>query len=209
MGLLELLIRPGDVVWDVGAHIGFVTLAVARRAGPTGSVHAFEPSAQNRALLGRHVRWNGLTNVTVHPFALSDADGESAFGGSGTSKMFALGAGTEVVQVRKAATLVAQGLCARPTFMKLDVEGAEAETLAGALEVLPPSARLVIAMHTREADQRCTALLGDAGFTLLPSRELEACRRGTWQSDPDLFCVGPDAIAAGTDDVAMLRSAGF
>jgi len=208
MELLSSLLRPGEVVWDVGAHHGFVTLCAAGRAGPTGAVHAFEPSARNRAVLRRHVRWNRLRNVTVHPVALSDYDGEARFGGTGTSKMYALGAGTEAVTVRRGATLVAQGICPPPTFMKLDVEGAEADALAGALDVLPRCARLLIAVHGREADERCSTLLRAAGFELVPSRALERCRQGRWQADPDLFCLGPDATSR-EHDGALLRKAGF
>ena len=208
MQLLSTLIRPGDVVWDVGAHIGFVTLTAARQAGAGGRVHAFEPSARNRKLLSRHVRWNGLSNVAVHPFALSDSNGEARFGGSGTSKMYSLGGGTEVVQTRTGASLVDGGLCAPPTFMKIDVEGAEADTLTGTMSVLPGNARLFIAMHDRAADARCTELLRGAGYTLVPSKELTECRRGDWQSDPDLFCIGPDASDR-DGDIARLKAANF
>ena len=212
MELLVGLLRPGDVVWDVGAHHGFVTLAAARRVGPAGVVHAFEPSARNRASLRRHVRWNtdrqGGDNVVVHPFALGDHDGEACFGGSGTSKMYALGGGAETVAVRRADTLVARGVCPPPTFMKLDVEGAEGEALVAALPALPRSARLLVAVHGPEADARCTRLLKDAGFTLVPSRALEQCRRGPWRADPDLFCIGP-ASTTREADLALLRASGF
>ena len=207
MELLASLIRPGDVVWDVGAHHGFVTLCAARAIGTSGSVHAFEPSAENRETLRYHVRWNHLANVEVHAFALSNFDGESTFGGSGTSKMFSLGGGSEVVQVRSARTLVDAGVCPPPTFVKIDVEGAEPETVTGILRVLPPSARLLIAVHGRESDQRCTALLEGAGFRLVPSRGLEQCRRGMWRGDPDLFCFGPAASAA--RDLGYLKASGF
>ena len=208
MELLASLVRPGDVVWDVGAHHGFDTLCASRCIGSTGSVHAFEPSTENRDTLRCHVRWNRLPNVEVHPFALSDFDGESRFGGAGTSKMFSLGGGSEVVQVRSAETLVNAKVCPAPTFVKIDVEGAEPETVAGVLRVLPSSARLLIAIHGPQADQRCTTLLEAAGFRLIPSRGLEQCRRGKWRGDPDLFCIGPTAPSADRD-IAYLRASGF
>ena len=208
MELLAALVRPDDVVWDVGAHHGYVTLAAARQAGARGAVHAFEPSATNRAVLQRHVRWNRLGNVAVHPYALSDFDGALNFGGNGTSKMYALGAGSETVDVRRGATLVEQGVCAPPTFMKIDVEGAEGEAIAGTLPVLPRSARLFVAVHGPAADERCRHLLDAAGFELVPSRALEESRRAEWRSDPDLFCIGPECESR-ERDLALLRASGF
>lgn len=191
MSMLAGLLRPGDVMWDVGAHHGFVTLAASRAVGARGTVHAFEPSRRNRAVLARHARWNRLRNVRVHPFAVGGRDGEACFGGAGSSKMFALGGGEERVGVRTGASLVAEGLSLAPTFLKIDVEGAEADAIAGLLPVLPSHARLLVAMHGREPDARCCALLADAGFDLVASRALASSRAGTWCSDPDLFCTGP------------------
>ena len=205
MALIADLLQPGDVVWDVGAHHGFVTLCAARRAR---EVHAFEPSARNRAVLRRHVRWNGIPNVHVHPFALGDQNGTARFGGAGTSKTFALHRGEELVDVRRAETLVAAGACAAPTFMKIDVEGAEAEVLSGVLEVLPSSARMLIAVHGPGADAQCTSLLERAGFEIIPSASLRASRRGPWNADPDAFCIGP-GVADRDACVERLRAAGF
>jgi FkbM family methyltransferase len=209
MAMLEALMRPGDVVWDIGAHHGYVTLAAARKVGPTGAVHAFAPSRTNRARLERHVSWNALANASVHPFALADYDGESSFGGTGTSKMFALGGGAEVVQVRSADSLVRQLGLRAPGFVKIDVEGAEAGTLRGLLPVLTPASRLFIAVHTREADAACMALLEGAGFACLASRDLARNREApVWHSDPDLYCAGP-AYSHREADHAVLRAAGF
>ena len=208
MELLESLLRPADIVWDIGAHHGYVTLCAARTVGVTGAVHAFEPSARNRSILQRHVRWNHLRNVTVHSCALSERAGESCFGGSGTSKMYSLGGGAEIVQMRAGAALVAAGDSPAPTFLKIDVEGAEGDTLAGLLPVLRRDARIVIALHNADADARCSTLLTHAGFQLVPSRALEQARRGPWRADPDMFCIGPD-VTDRERDLALLRAAEF
>lgn len=192
MQVLAALIRPGDTVWDVGAHHGYVTLCASDRVGPRGSVQAFEPSARNRRLLLRHLRWNRIRNVAVHPYALSSFDGWASFGGGYTSKMCALGRGSEMVSVRTVTTLLRSEALAAPTFVKLDVEGAEAEVLQGAMDVLPPVARLVIAIHSRETDCGCTALLKEAGYELIASDGLMRCRTGVWIGDPDLFAMGPE-----------------
>jgi hypothetical protein len=99
-------------------------------------------------------------------------------------------------------------MCPAPTFVKIDVEGAEAYALAGLLPVLPPSARLLIAMHDRSADRRCVELLRSAAFELRPSIALSACRAGGWVSDPDLFSYGPSATGV-ESDLNVLRAVGF
>jgi FkbM family methyltransferase len=206
--LLARLLRSGDVVWDVGAHHGFVTLCASRVVGATGQVHSFEPSALNREILGRHKRWNDARNVSIHRFALSDFDGRADFGGGGTSKTYSLGGGAETVQVRRGDSIVAERICPAPTFVKIDVEGAEEGTLAGLLAVLPRDARLLIAMHRREADSRCEQMLHEARFLTVPSRALVRCREGEWVSDPDLFCIGPDTRHR-AEDLELLRAANF
>ena len=55
--LVKEYVRSGTVAVDVGANIGYFTLLMSSLAGPTGQVHAFEPTRyafgrlqQNRAL---------------------------------------------------------------------------------------------------------------------------------------------------------------
>jgi FkbM family methyltransferase len=195
MGILAVLMRAGDVVWDVGAHHGYVTLMASRRVGAEGSVHAFEPSASNRRILERHLRLNGCTNATTHACALGASSGESKFGGGDTSKMRSLGQGDETVTVRRADGMVTDKSCNTPSFLKVDVEGAEADFLEGCGTLLPTHARMVIAMHNKAADRRCTDWLSARGFVLIPSTALEQARATEWRGDPDLYAVGPNGDA--------------
>jgi FkbM family methyltransferase len=192
MHLVASLVGDGDVVWDIGAHHGFVTLCASRRVGAHGEVHAFEPSPGNLSFIARHLRWNGIGNVTVHPHALSSFDGESSFGGNGTSKTLALGGGDEQVSVRAGRSIVACGAARAPTFVKVDVEGAEGSVLGGMIETLRIDTILLIAVHSRDAYHDCTRHLATAGFTVLKSRALCASLDGTWRSDPDMLCLGPE-----------------
>src|SRR5687767_6759239 len=49
------LVRPGDVVFDIGTNIGLHTALLSRLTGPTGRVYAFEPNPQLTECLGRTV----------------------------------------------------------------------------------------------------------------------------------------------------------
>ena len=193
MRLLASLIAEGDVFWDVGAHHGYVALMASARVGPGGRVHAFEPGARNAEVLRRHLRWNRIGNVTVETRALGAANGEADFGGGDTSKMHALGGGDERVEVRTARSLIGDGEAAAPDVVKIDVEGGEADVLEGALDALPDTVRLVIAIHSAAADQACVSLLEKHGFSVLATGELQRARMsgGPWAGDPDLLAVGP------------------
>jgi FkbM family methyltransferase len=63
--LVKGLVKPGDVVVDLGACIGYYTLLFSKLVGPSGRVIAFEPSPDSCSILRRNVSRNGLTNVTV------------------------------------------------------------------------------------------------------------------------------------------------
>src|SRR6266851_4538124 len=55
---LRKLVRPGDLVFDIGANIGAHTLGLAQSVGPTGRVFAFEPTDYAFAKLKRNLALN-------------------------------------------------------------------------------------------------------------------------------------------------------
>lgn len=72
-------VSKGDVFVDAGAFLGYGTIKVAQRVGPTGKVIAFEPDPDVNYLLRRNIKENGLTNVIIIPKAISFAPGEATF----------------------------------------------------------------------------------------------------------------------------------
>jgi len=69
-GLDRIDFAPGDVVLDVGAHIGLFAAYVGLRY-PDVRVHAFEPFPENFELLRENVERNRVSNVRIYPFAIS------------------------------------------------------------------------------------------------------------------------------------------
>ena len=210
LAVVSALLREGDVVWDVGAHHGSVALCASRRVGAAGQVHAFEPAELNRMYLRRHVRWNGLRNVVIQPFALSSYDGECTFGGTGSSTGYALNRGDERVDVRTAATIVASGAAPAPTFVKIDVEDLEDEVLAGAASILGPEMRMIVSVHSARSHAACLDRLRSLGYEIIASQQLRDMPRGSWRGDPDMVCFGPRYDAREREwDREMLRVAEF
>ena len=78
-------LRPGDVVVDIGANIGYVSLLAASLVGPTGQVIAFEPVPSIADLLEANARRNGL-QVDVRRQVVSDRPGSvEIFKSAGTN----------------------------------------------------------------------------------------------------------------------------
>jgi FkbM family methyltransferase len=63
---LRKLVKPGDIVFDIGANIGAHTLGLAQSVGPTGRVFAFEPTDFAFAKLKR--------NLVLNPNLLARTD---------------------------------------------------------------------------------------------------------------------------------------
>jgi FkbM family methyltransferase len=164
---------------DAGAATGMFTVAAAVRY-PEARIHAFEPSPRQRILLARNVRLNRFVpRVTVWPLGLWDAEGTLAFRTHGSMSSFAgvsmLPAGLPFGERARVTTLDQWAGAMTVDLIKMDIEGAELEALAGARGVLArdhPDV-LVQAYHPRDGArtlERCAALLADLGYA---PREVE------------------------------------
>lgn len=58
-------IRPGDVVVEVGAYVGFGTLRLSELVGPEGRVISVEADPVNQGFIQRNLEVNGVTNVRL------------------------------------------------------------------------------------------------------------------------------------------------
>lgn len=131
---LRRLVTEGSVAYDVGANVGFYTLALARLVGPSGKVFAFEPEARNAHLLRRHVELNRLRQVTIVQAAVSAEYGLAGFSGD-REQGHLDAAGGYLVPTLSLDEFVARGY-PMPDFVKMDVEGAETMVLDGAASIL-------------------------------------------------------------------------
>lgn len=173
--LIERLLRPGDCVLDVGAHVGYFTLLAARAVQPLGRVIAVEADPENAALLRDNVARNGYEQVQVVPKAVSNMPGEAWLYASahdnGRHSLYPI-PGTRRAGMRVEATTLDAILEAagwpRVDLIKLDIEGSEAAALEGLQQFL-----------ARQRDVRmileiCPRTLGAAGWS--PEALLERVR---------------------------------
>jgi FkbM family methyltransferase len=140
--LLLRLLQPGDIFIDVGANIGYFTVLAAAAVGEEGAVWAFEPDANNFALLESNIALN-LQQDRAWPVqaGLSNAAGsgelflsESNFG---DHQIYA-GDETRVSQpitLYQGADFL-QDKLTRIDLVKVDTQGSEARVIAGLLPLL-------------------------------------------------------------------------
>jgi FkbM family methyltransferase len=74
--LFELLIKPGNIFVDVGAHLGWYSVIVSRLVGSAGKVFSFEPNPFSYGMLKKNLAENKCANVSAEQFAVSDENGE-------------------------------------------------------------------------------------------------------------------------------------
>jgi len=140
-------IKPDDVVYEIGAHIGSWSVFLAQHVS-RGALHVFEPVPGNAEKLGANLRLNELGHASVHPHAVGESQGEltmsvpdaSAPVGSSLLNDQA-GANAVTVQVKPLDALAAS--LGAPTVLKVDCEGAEAMVFRGGQGVLRDSVRVI------------------------------------------------------------------
>ena len=165
-------LRPGMVVLDVGASFGLYSLAAARAVGPSGRVIAFEPAAETASALREHLRLNGVEErVEVIEAAVSGRTTVETFWQQETSFVASLvetathqeaAKSSTPLETRHVPAVTLDDFCRKrrlePDVLKIDVEGAEADVLRGAREILERR-RAVVFLETHDG------VLGAAGRT--------------------------------------------
>jgi FkbM family methyltransferase len=152
--------KQGDIVVDIGAHIGLYTIISSKRVGTNGKVIAIEADPGNFEMLNRNIKLNQLTNVIALNYAVYSKEtkiklylpsGESGFTKYNTivsdwanneDKFVEVNANTldyllQLNQIREEEV----------NWIKIDVEGAEFEVLKGATNVLSKSKDIALLME--------------------------------------------------------------
>ena len=133
--VIEEHLRPADVFIDIGANVGVMAFAAAKRVGPSGAVIAFEPNKDNARMLLKGIAKNGFGGfVRLYPFALSEKQGLFAMEGFSNTYLVSPGSSERLVQSMRGDDVLRGE--PRIDFIKLDIEGHEPFAIAGMRDVL-------------------------------------------------------------------------
>jgi FkbM family methyltransferase len=143
---------------DVGGFDGYTTEEFVRRTPDYSAVYIFEPEETNR--IRCQDRLSKLSNIHLLPFGAGSDDAVFRFSSDGSASAIRTDGESEI-HIRRIDDLVKDV----PTFIKMDIEGAEGMALDGARElIMKYRPVLAIAVYHRPSD-----------MWMIPRKILEMC----------------------------------
>ncbi len=152
-------VNPGDVVIDVGAHIGLLSTIIAKKIQQTGRVYSFEPTPSTFHLLNKTIKINHIEKIVIPiKAAVSDTNSKTRFYVTDieahnsnslvdNKRDYAKETSVEVDLI-SIDSFIEQKNIKKINFIKIDAEGAEFSVLKGAKKTIETFHPLIIlALH--------------------------------------------------------------
>lgn len=160
-------LNKGDIIFDIGANVGFYSLLAAEIVGPSGKVFSFEPLPENFNYLKKHIEINGYKNIFPFQVAVSDKSGLAFLKIEGSNATGHFGSGDIHVETISLDEWIKNNKLPIPNFLKIDVEGAEFLVLSGAENVLKNHKHFIfLTTHGRGVNKDCCQFLISLGYDL-------------------------------------------
>lgn len=174
-------VKEGDVVLDIGAHVGYYTLLFAQLVGSSGRVYSFEPDPDNFELLKKSVEINGYQNIILNQKAVSNKNGKIKLylgdENRAINRIYNANIGDANKSVEVDTVRIDdyfKNYDGKIDFIKIDVEGSESSVIEGMtlllnkmknLKIMTEFYPFLIKKFGMEPEQYIKLLL-DAGFRL-------------------------------------------
>ena len=151
---VQRMLKPGNVVVEAGANIGYYALMESRLVGNKGVVYAIEPSPKNFEYLNRNIKLNKRTNMETYRLAIGDKNRKAKMNISSHSNLSSLIkqknrkiTGTVEVNVTTLDSFLKGKRY--PDFIRMDVEGYEYNIIKGMKNILKKESplRIFIELH--------------------------------------------------------------
>ena len=139
LSLLPRYVKPGSLVLDIGAHVGFYTRELAKLAGREGKVVAFEPDPINFGFLKKNTA--DLPQVKVRHMAVPTSTGSGKLFRSRTlnvdHRMYSESPDSAAIVVETVSVDdFTESQSPSPGFIKMDIQGFEFEAFIGMRKTL-------------------------------------------------------------------------
>lgn len=153
ISLIKQYVKKGDVVLDIGANVGKVSLLLARQVGETGKVFCFEPEQNNFNLINKNISVNNFNNVTVLKYAVTDKCEKTLLKISDACTTHQVCTETNEPSQEIESVSIDEYFknFERIDFMKIDAEGSEPKVIRGMKKTIAknPQLKFVIEYNAR------------------------------------------------------------
>jgi FkbM family methyltransferase len=161
--------NEGEIILDVGAHIGRYAIRASRLIDGQGKVIAIEAEPSNFEALVFNLKLNQIDNVI--PLNLAAWDKEATLDlhftalSTAHSLVFPGSKSTKVIARPLDKVLEELGI-EKVDWLKIDVEGAEVEVLLGLEKTIrcSPNLKLLVEVHTKETKEQCLTIINKRGY---------------------------------------------
>lgn len=167
-------VSAGQVLFDIGANVGYYSLLGSKLVGPNGKVFSFESVVRNLVYLYRHIALNKLENVTIISAACSDRLTIASFSLGDNYALGHLGQGGNQGKYNPKNTAVVPTVTVdevvkltsvSPDVLKIDVEGAEFQVLQGAHNTLTKTKPIIfLSVHSSNLRSVCLDYLREVAY---------------------------------------------
>ncbi len=212
------LLGPGNVVVEVGGHIGYLSEFFAEMVGSHGSVDVFEPDPANASYLRRNLV--GRPNCVLRGLAISDEPGKADFWvedmtGQNNSLIKDYSALTDNARAAGTTPTIRRitvqpetldnvyGHAQRMDFLKIDVEGAEDQVVAGGRATISRLKPVILIEITRNREEVVGALT-EMGYLLVEPNGLPVTEGAI--RDPNCFALHIDAHRRVIEGLGLVTS---
>lgn len=157
LSCFEKIIKKGNVIFDIGANIGLMSVYASILTGKNGRVYSFEPHPRTFQILNENIRINKLSNVKTFKLALSNQVREGFIyenlainrGAASLNSNITNNEGISV-QISTLDAFCDKYQIDQIDVLKLDIEGEEYKMLQGSLEFFKDKKPIICVEFSRE-----------------------------------------------------------
>jgi FkbM family methyltransferase len=189
-------VKQGDVIWDAGANIGLFAFCAAAFAGQAGRVIAFEPDSWLAATLRRSAQRQPAISAPVEVVceALAGMEGMRRLHIAKRSRSanfleeyeslvpFITGGTLEIHSVHATTLDAALDRWPAPMVVKIDIEGAELETLRGGAKLLREIRPIILCEVFAPKADAVTEIFHANGYRLVDAQTRREVASATWST---------------------------